>query len=399
MSRVFVKQAPRLVRQHLPLVQTLSASAVVDALEDAANLRHRDSYVEEFILRCESRALALLPDLRLSGIVRSLFALKRANVRSGTFADEVARFLLEECATGKLYDGFLDCCTANDLLLLYKAFAVVGYFNVRLYTLCMGLLATQTPHMIPADCCVFFQSHVKYVEALKSGGFHNSDHANTPEMILCPSLATEITLRFLQQDDATPEDLTVFAEWLVRMGDYYGISDELSGRVAALHRALSPKAVMFSVDHIHRLVQSTCKIKAHMEPLHLPSSLLFIQSLLHEAERRSDIHTYENALATLHAVEDMATLPFELVSGLLYTVVNNVGPGDAERVRGILRKRIQGSGTDEVEFRSVPMEYKIDTCPPAVVAVKVCEPVCGIKILQLREMLERLDISHRISAT
>ncbi|GBE61627.1 DNA alkylation repair protein, putative [Babesia ovata] len=124
MSRLFVKQAPRLVRQHLPLVQTLSASAVVDALEDAVNLRHRDAYVDEFILRCESRALALLPDLRASGIVRSLFAFKRANVCTDTFANEVARFLLEECAPGRLYDGFLDCCTANDFLLLYKAFAM-----------------------------------------------------------------------------------------------------------------------------------------------------------------------------------------------------------------------------------------------------------------------------------
>lgn len=54
------------------------------------------------------------------------------------------------------------------------------------------------------------------------------------------------------QDDATPEDLAMFSEWLVHMGDYYILSDEIVQRLIALHRSLSKKAVIFSIDQIHR---------------------------------------------------------------------------------------------------------------------------------------------------
>lgn len=64
MSRIFIKQVPRLVRQRLPHVQTLGATAVVATLEDLAYLRERDDSVKEVFTHCISRALALLPELR-----------------------------------------------------------------------------------------------------------------------------------------------------------------------------------------------------------------------------------------------------------------------------------------------------------------------------------------------
>ncbi|GIX64488.1 Translation initiation factor IF-2 [Babesia caballi] len=221
MIRIFVKHVPRLVRQHLPSVQTLDATAAVEALEDAASLKERDCHVDDFIKQCVSRVLALLPDLRVSGMIRALFAYKRAEVPTHPFVEEVATFLLEECGQGGLYVGFLDACTANDVLLLYNAFAVNDYLDVRLYTLCMGMLAAQTPHMLPSDCCVFFRSHVKYLKILEQCRLTGAGKPVPLNRILSPPLVIEVTLRFLEQDDATPDDLTTFIKWLVPMSHFY----------------------------------------------------------------------------------------------------------------------------------------------------------------------------------
>ncbi|ORM40647.1 uncharacterized protein BXIN_2396 [Babesia sp. Xinjiang] len=380
MSRIFVKQVPKLVRQHLPRVPQLGAVAVVEALEDVACLRERDKHVEEFITHCVSRALALLPDLRVPGVIRALFAYKKADVHSQVFLEEVAKFILEECGHGRLYESFLENCTANDILLLYKAFAVNEYFNIQLYTLCMGLIATQTPHMIPSDCVIFFQSHLKYLRAFETGGFAKYSDTAMQHRVMNAPLATEITLQFLKQKDATPEDLTSFAEWLVPMGEYYGICDAICDLVAQLHLNLSQKPVIFSIDHIHRLVQSTCKLHAHTDTRYHRAARTFIESLLHEAERRSDVHKYEDALASLYALDSVDLWRLELVSGLLYSVINNVDCSeDAARIRKIIKRMLQSTDVTQKTIDSMTIEFTIDICPSE------------LAVLRLREMLDLLD--------
>ncbi|GFE54618.1 hypothetical protein BaOVIS_020220 [Babesia ovis] len=379
MSRIFIKQVPKLVRQHLPRVPALNANAVVEAMEDAAGMNEQDKHVEQFVTHCASRALALLPDLRVTGIIRALFAYKKADVDSKNFVEEVckqkvAKFLLEECGTGGMYESFLDSCTANDILLLYKAFAVNNYFNLELYTLCMGLIATQIPHMTTADCNIFFQTHVKYISAYYERQFITVNGKVTMDRICSHPLATQITLRFLEQRTGTPEDIVLFSQWLVEMADTYGLSGELCDRMASFYLRLSQRPVIFNVDHIHRLIQSTCKVHASLSIAYRGAAVTLIESLLQEAERRSDVHTAKDAINTLYSLYDVKLWRFELLSGLLYTAVNNVDSKSKITVlQAFVDSLLANVKSLQTEHVDMLIPFTLELCPPAVASLRLHE--------------------------
>lgn len=380
MSRIFIKQVPRLVRQRLPHVQTLGATAVVATLEDLAYLRERDDSVKEVFTHCISRALALLPELRLSGIIRALFAYKRAEITSSNFLDEVSRFLLEECGAGQPFENMFTSCTANDILLLYKAFVVNDFINVRLHALCMNMLQKQTEHMLPSDCCIFFKTHTKCIEASERNFATDDAERVTLKDALHPPLAREITLRFLQRRDAIPEDITSFVEWLVPGSQYYGLSLDLSEEIASFYRILAQNPPIFNINHIHRLVQSTCLLHAYMPEQYHAVIKHFIVSLLHEAERRSDVHDYQSALTTFYALSSIDFGEFELLQGMLYCIVNNVDQvKDLCKVQDIIRRRIYEERNLHKTAIAADFTFTIERYPPSIQALK------------LHEIVERLE--------
>ncbi|EDO06267.2 hypothetical protein BBOV_II003120 [Babesia bovis T2Bo] len=372
MSRIFVKQLPILVRQHLPRVSTYGATKVVEALEDAAHLRKRDQHVDKFLNHCVSRALAVLPDLRITGIIRSLFAHKNCGIQCHNFVEEVASFLLHECGTGRHYQSFLDSSTANDVLLLYKAFLVNEYYNINLYTLCMGLLATQLSHMTASDCTIFFKSHIKYIKAYDDEKFTKEDSAVTRDRILNLPLATEITVRYVEQGGGTPEDVTLFAEWLIPMQKYYGFNQEISSLLSKFYFTLSQRPAMFNIDHMHRILQSTCKVFNQLDTDSTNHAKAFMESLLHESERRNDVHTFDNAFNTLCALQKRGHWRFELLKGMLYTVVNNYDSRQHHRnIQELIVNLIETIDNVQGQRFAMNVPFALDLCPGTMAHLKL----------------------------
>eukprot|EP00371_Babesia_bovis_P001188 XP_001609835.1 hypothetical protein [Babesia bovis T2Bo] len=258
--------------------------------------------------------------------------------------------------------------------------------------------------MTASDCTIFFKSHIKYIKAYDDEKFTKEDSAVTRDRILNLPLATEITVRYVEQGGGTPEDVTLFAEWLIPMQKYYGFNQEISSLLSKFYFTLSQRPAMFNIDHMHRILQSTCKVFNQLDTDSTNHAKAFMESLLHESERRNDVHTFDNAFNTLCALQKRGHWRFELLKGLLgnecldlilgmlYTVVNNYDSRQHHRnIQELIVNLIETIDNVQGQRFAMNVPFALDLCPGTMAHLKVVESTYNDTFLQLKHMLKLLQ--------